>query len=88
MPFDWTLAGRGLKGFKSTAEKTHLLSLKARQNGKQKREPVARACRRHSVVFYVMKKSRMAFFMTCRPTSAIEVVSGICFGQISRQFCA
>ena len=64
-----------------------MLGLKASQNGTQKREPVP-ALAEDIRLFYVIKKSRMAFFMTCRPTSAIEVVSGIYFGQISRQFCA
>ena len=37
---------------------------------------------------YVVKKSTIAFFMTSRPTSLIDFVSGISFGQTSTQFCA
>src|SRR5438270_11216336 len=37
---------------------------------------------------YWRKKSVSACFITARPTSAIAVVSGMSFGQISTQFCA
>src|SRR3954452_12796811 len=37
---------------------------------------------------YVLKKSKIAFFVTSRPTSLIDFVSGISFGQTSTQFCA
>lgn len=37
---------------------------------------------------YVLKKSRIAFFITSRPTSEIDFVSGMSFGQTSTQFCA
>jgi hypothetical protein len=39
------------------------------RTGKQKREPVP-ALAENSDLFYVLKKSKIAFFMTCRPTSA------------------
>src|SRR5512133_3981792 len=35
---------------------------------------------------YVVKKSTIAFFITSRPTSLIDFVKGISFGQTSTQF--
>lgn len=37
---------------------------------------------------YLRRRSVRACFMTCPPTTAMEVVSGISFGQISTQFWA
>lgn len=37
---------------------------------------------------YLLNKSPIACFMTCPPTSAMDLVSGMSFGQISTQFWA
>jgi hypothetical protein len=37
---------------------------------------------------YFLNRSPSACFITCPPTSAIDFVSGMSFGQISTQFCA
>ena len=43
-------------------------------------------CGRNSRAGYLRRRSPRACFMTWPPTTAIEVVSGISFGQISTQF--
>ena len=51
-------------------------------------KPPSAALVKRLVAIYVRKKSLIACHITCPPTSAMDLVSGISFGQTSTQFCA
>src|SRR6267142_545082 len=59
-------------------------------NGCSGRTPLAKEIqRKHGQPIpgtYSLNRSRMACFMTCPPTSEMDFVSGMSFGQISTQF--
>src|SRR5208283_1317986 len=53
-----------------------------------KKRKLLESGRHPATVPYVRKKSLIACHITCPPTSAIDLVSGMSLGHTSTQFCA